>query len=211
MLNSIWKDRSIHRSGFPGWIAVGLRTIISPLARLPVWLWPVGVIVVVTVIAGFLATSQTLTVNADDEQDSTIENCLRCHPRKLEFHDKLGSGNRACWVCHDATDMETLHLADGTPLSLTDSAQLCGQCHQERYQAWQEGTHGLPGTIASERCSSCHDPHGPQIALLDITMPHPAPQPDPSPPTVVLQVILGTVLLLTVALAIVVTRRGEGL
>ena len=188
---------------------VGLRAITSALGRCPIRIWHVATIVIVIMIAGFLMIPQALTVNADDGQDSASEDCLSCHTKKLEFHDGLGTGNKACWVCHDAANMQMLRLVDGTQLSRTDSAQLCGQCHQQRYQAWKEGIHGPPGTIATVKCSVCHDPHQPQIALLDITMPHPAPQPDPSQPTVVLQIMLGTVLLLTIAVAVAVATRGE--
>lgn len=152
---------------------------------------------------------QALDVNAADEQSTAIEDCLSCHAKSLEFHDKLGSGNKACWVCHDKTDMGMLRLADESKLSLSESPQLCGQCHQKRFDAWEEGIHGTPGTVATVGCSSCHDPHQPQIALLNITKPHPVPQPDPSPPTVELLLMLGTVLLLTIAVAITVTMKGK--
>ncbi len=192
-----------------GCATVGLRAIISALGRHPIWVWSVGTIVIVMMIAGFLMIPQALTVNADDEQDSALEDCLGCHTERLEFHDKLGAGNKACWACHDATDMKMLRLAAGTQLSSSESSELCGQCHQGRYRAWEEGTHGLPGMVAVARCVSCHDPHQPQIALLDITKPHPPPAPPPSPPTVELQVMLGTVLLLTIAVVIAVATRGE--
>ena len=152
---------------------------------------------------------QTWVANADDGQSSEIGDCLSCHTKTLKGHDKLGTGNNACWVCHDDTDMKMLRLVNETLLTRSESPQLCAQCHQERYQAWKEGIHGPPGTVAAVSCSSCHDPHQPQIALLDITKPHPAPKPDPSPPTVILQVMLGTVLLLTIAVAFTIATRGK--
>ncbi len=141
---------------------MGLRAIISALVRQPIWVRLASTIVIVMVIAGLLMIPQALTVNADDEEDSALEDCLSCHTKKLEFHDKLGAGNKACWACHDATDMKMLRLADGTQLSRIESSELCGQCHQERYQAWKEGIHGPPGTVAAVSCSSCHDPHQPR-------------------------------------------------
>ena len=159
-------------------------------------------------VAGFLMLSPALTVRADDGAASAIEDCLSCHIRTLELHDKLGSGNQACWACHDSGDMGKLHLADGSQLALSESTRLCAQCHQGRYDSWSEGTHGIPGTVAAVECTACHDPHQPQIALLDITKPHPPAQPPPAPPTVALQVMFGTVVLLTIAVVVAVTQRG---
>ncbi|MFC2020640.1 hypothetical protein ACFLU1_02465 [Chloroflexota bacterium] len=145
--------------------------------------------------------------------------CLSCHVRALKGHDKLGSGTEACWTCHLSTQMTTLHLADGeTLLLLSDSERLCGQCHQARYEAWEEGTHGVPAWkladpaivgVGKVTCVNCHEPHQPQIALLDITKPHPLPTPAPPPPPVNLLMILGISLVLMTALGIVVARKGE--
>ncbi len=105
-------------------------------------------------------------------------NCLQCHTKRLEFHDKLGSGNGSCLSCHDDSHQGSLLLADGTALALSDAAPLCGQCHQSRYRQWGDGTHGLPGT-EGVACTKCHDPHRPQVALLNITEPHPVAAPAP--------------------------------
>ncbi len=209
MVNFIWKDNSKNRRGFLGWTTAGLGAIISSPVRWPIRVWPVTVIAIVIVVAGLLMVSQTQIANAADEQATETEDCLRCHSRTLSLHDKLGSGNKACWACHDKTDMKMLHLVDGTRLLLSESPQLCGQCHQERYGAWKEGTHGLPGIVATVECTSCHDPHQPQIALLNITKPHPEAQPDPSPPSVELMIMLGTVVLLTIAVTTAVVTRGK--
>ena len=155
----------------------------------------------------FLMLLMMPTVGAASESGPQLD-CLACHTKVLSLHDKLGSGNQACWSCHDAADMGKLHLADGSQLSLSNSTQLCGQCHQGRYNAWKEGTHGISGTIAAVECTGCHEPHQPQIVFLD-TEPHPAPQPAPSPPTVELQVMLGTVGLLVIAVVVAVTQRGR--
>lgn len=104
-------------------------------------------------------------------------NCLSCHEQPLTYHDKLGEGNLACYTCHVSTDptMKTLQLVNGTGTTtdLAGLSQLCGQCHQKRYVAWQDGTHGIPGTVAATPCVGCHNPHQPQIALLNITKPQP--------------------------------------
>lgn len=143
--------------------------------------------------------------------------CLSCHVRVLKGHDKLGSGNKACWVCHDNADMKMLRLADGTRLSLSDSPQVCGQCHQKRYDAWNEGTHGIPAWKEGEpgfpgvikaTCTTCHSPHQPQVALLNITKPHPEPvSPPPSPPTDLIMMV-GVSLLLLIGVGFII-RQGE--
>ncbi len=170
-----------------------------------------GAIVIVIVLAGLLTVPLTATVNAAPESKPPLD-CLSCHPKKLEFHDKLGSGNKACWVCHDSTDMKMLRLANETPLSLSDSPQLCAQCHQKRYDAWKEGTHGIPGTVATVKCTICHNPHQPQIALLDITKSHPIPTSPPPLPPFKAWIMLGIFLLLlpVIALVVVGSRGGEG-
>jgi len=144
--------------------------------------------------------------------------CLSCHVRVLTGHDKLGAGSAACWSCHLSTEMTTFHLAGGdTRLSAADSTKLCAQCHQLRYQAWNEGTHGIPAwkegepqIFGSEKvpCVNCHEPHQPQVPLINITKPHPAPTPAPPEPPLQLLSILGISLLVTIGLGIAVTR-GE--
>ena len=151
--------------------------------------------------------------------DSGKLDCLSCHVRVLKGHDKLGSGSEACWACHLSTEMTTFHLAGGDArLSKSESVKLCGQCHQERYRDWSEGTHGVPAWKEGEPalfgsdkviCANCHDPHQPQVPLLNITKPHPAPTPAAPPPPVQLLTILGISLLVTTGLGIAVTR-GEG-
>lgn len=208
MVDRTWKDESRSRRRFLGVVAGRLKAVIpAPVRRsFPVWL--VTAIVIGGGVAGFLVVSPAPAVRADDGATSGIEDCLSCHSRTLELHDKLGPGNQACWACHDSGDMGKLHLADGSQLSLSDSTRLCAQCHQERYDAWSEGTHGISGTVAAVECTACHDPHQPQIALLDITKPHPPAQPAPSPPAIELQVMLGIVGLLAIGVGVAVTQRG---
>ncbi len=187
------------------------------LLRWPIQIWPVGTIVIVIGVASFLMVLLTLTVNAAPESDATLD-CLSCHTKVLKGHDKLGPGSEACWSCHYPTEMTTLHLASGeTRFPLSDFPRLCAQCHQKRYEAWIRGTHGvawqegqptIPGTDRVE-CAYCHEPHQPQIALLDITKPHPLPAPSaPSPPTGPL-IMLGISLLLILAVGVAVLTRGE--
>ena len=107
-----------------------------------------------------------------------------------------------------------------TPSANADSPQLCAQCHQKRYDAWKEGTHGVPtwkeGDFANRgiekpKCASCHDPHQPQITLLNITKPHPQPAPSPPPPSAEPLIILGISLLLVIVVGIAAAAaKGEG-
>ncbi len=146
--------------------------------------------------------------------------CLSHHTKTLKSHDKLGPGSEACWACHLSTQMTTLHLAGGeTQFPLSDFPRLCAQCHQKRYKAWSEGTHGVPawkegsseirGTEKA-RCTTCHDPHQPQVVLLNITEPHPPPEPSPSPLPTELLIMLGvSLLIIIIALGVAVVKRGE--
>ncbi|MFC2038399.1 cytochrome c3 family protein [Chloroflexota bacterium] len=158
-------------------------------------------------LIGFALFNQATVVKADSDPEQFSE-CLTCHQQTLEYHDKLGSGNEACQVCHDPADMSKLKLVTGTQLTLDESSQLCGQCHQKRYSAWQEGTHGFAGTVAAAKCVTCHDPHKPQIVLLGITKPHPGPIPD-APEVPVDLLIIGAISIAFLAgLGIMAARRG---
>lgn len=145
--------------------------------------------------------------------------CLSCHARVLQGHDKLGEGSEACRVCHSSTQMGVLHLAGGeTLLPMSDSPKLCAQCHQARYESWVAGTHGMPAWkegiveihgVSQVGCISCHDPHQPQVAFSGITRPHPLAQPPPEPPSSVLLALFATALLLIIAVGVVLVRKGE--
>ena len=162
-------------------------------------------------------TTGTTVPSLKSNENGKLE-CLSCHVRELKGHDKLGSGSEACWACHLSTEMTTFHLAGGDArLSTSESTKLCGQCHQDRYQNWSEGTHGVPAWKEGEPaifggekviCANCHDPHQPQVPLLNITKPHPAPTPSPPPPPLQLLAILGISLVITTGIGIAVTR-GE--
>lgn len=167
------------------------------------------VVLAVLIASYLLAVTAAPAAAADDKPKQQLD-CISCHPRTLTYHDKLGSGNQACWVCHDSTDMKSLRLVNGTVLAQSESSQVCGQCHGKRYDAWQEGTHGVPGTIATGKCSDCHDPHQPQMALLGITLPHPGPIPGAPDPSKDLAIIVIITLVSLTGLGIVVGRRGEG-
>ena len=186
----------------------------------PIKVWLVGITVIVMVVAGFLMVAQTSVANAAPDESKPPLDCLSCHTKILKGHDKLGSGSEACWACHYNTSMTTLHLAGGeTRFPLSDSPQLCAQCHQKRYKAWSEGEHGVPAWKEGEpvipgvdkaKCVNCHEPHQPQIVLLNITKPHPPPAPSPPSPPSGLLIMLGISLLLIIVVGVAVAKRGEG-
>jgi hypothetical protein len=136
----------------------------------------------------------------------------------MDYHDKLGAGNKSCYACHDRTSMGILRMLDDTILPLDEPAQLCGQCHAQRYQSWIEGTHGFPpqdlagstGPNPGPQCSACHSQHNPQMVFKNITLPHPPPQPAPKKASTELLVMIGTASLLLVSVGIVLVNRRRG-
>ncbi len=74
--------------------------------------------------------------------------------------------------------------------------------------AWREGETALLG-VEEIGCINCHEPHQPQIALLDITKSHPLSSPSPPPPPGELLAIVGIALLLTTGIGVVIMIRGE--
>lgn len=107
--------------------------------------------------------------------------CSNCHfpedevnrtPHPVEFHDDIqlhhDEKNRWCLDCHDATNRDRLHLADGRPVEFTESYRLCGQCHGPTLRDWKAGEHGKrTGSWSGEKeyllCASCHSPHSPRF------------------------------------------------
>ncbi len=169
------------------------------------------------IVSSDAVKAQTRTVDAAPESNSPLD-CMSCHTKVLKGHDKLGSGSEACWACHYKAEMAILHLAGGeTQFPLSDFPRLCAQCHHERYEAWEEGTHGVAAwedggsTDGGDRtrCASCHDPHRPQVALLDITRPHPEPVPSPPPAPTQPLIMLGISLLLIIAAGVALAREVE--
>ncbi len=153
--------------------------------------------------------------------------CLSCHARVLEGHDKLGSGSKACWACHYNMEMGVLHLrlslrlpipAGGERLKMSDYPRLCAECHQTRYEEWVSGTHGIPAWeegvvnihgVQRVGCIGCHDPHQPRVSFPNITLPHPPVQPPASPPSSSLLALFGTALLLAIGVGVAMFKKGE--
>ena len=152
---------------------------------------------------GISLNLNTSYVEADSGSDQPLD-CLQCHQQELDYHDVLGTGNEACWSCHDPVDMGKRHFANETSVPGSDSSQLCGQCHAEKYGAWDRGSHGFPDYQAA--CVFCHDPHKPQVYLGSIVKPPLGPAPDPPDlPTDLIMIIVITLVFLT-GIAIIVAR-----
>jgi hypothetical protein len=89
--------------------------------------------------------------------------CQTCHDRPLDKHDTLGENAFACLSCHGEIHGLGLKLVNGTVYEPDDPVALCAQCHNERYTAWAQGTHGTPENPDAS-CTECHDPHDPVIS-----------------------------------------------
>jgi hypothetical protein len=115
--------------------------------------------------------------------------CSTCHKlltpnptrRELQFHTEIvlkhDEEHRWCLDCHDATNRDVLHLANGDHVSFEESYKLCGQCHGEKLRDWKAGVHGRrTGYWNGEKqyllCVNCHWPHAPHFKPIE---PKPAP------------------------------------
>lgn len=209
-------DKSVSKKRFSGDIIAGSGVFsaqrLRPLVRV------LAISVMVILVVGILTLLSISTASAEDESSPPLD-CLSCHTKILKGHDKLGEGSEACRACHSGTQMGVLHLAGGeTQFPLSDFPRLCAQCHQKRFEAWNEGTHGVSAWKEGStevrgnekaKCVSCHEPHQPQIVLSNITRPHPPPAPPPPPPAIDPLIIVGTTLVIMTVAVIVVMRRGK--
>jgi len=111
--------------------------------------------------------------------------CSQCHVegldvdttrRELAFHDDIvfehDAENRWCLDCHDATNRDVLHLADGRLVTFAESYRLCGQCHGPQLKNWRAGDHGKrTGSWSGKKeyllCVHCHNPHSPSIKPVE--------------------------------------------
>lgn len=126
--------------------------------------------------------------------DPTVTPCTTCHDgdagRPLPADAgglagphvglRLVHGTLTCGACHHPTQRESLRLADGRELALSDARTLCSQCHGPQARDYAHGAHGgMRGYWDLERgprvrnhCVSCHDPHAPAFGSFQ-----PAPGP----------------------------------
>jgi hypothetical protein len=90
-------------------------------------------------------------------------------------------GELRCASCHEATQRDRLHLADGRSIALIDAMALCSQCHGPQKRDYDHGAHGgmrghwdlSRGPRERNHCVACHDPHAPQLGSF---IPMPAPR-----------------------------------
>jgi hypothetical protein len=106
--------------------------------------------------------------------------CQTCHERPLDKHDTLGENAFACLSCHGEIHGLGLKLVNGTVYAPDDPVALCAQCHNERYTAWAQGTHGTPEDPEAP-CTECHDPHDPVISGIPTLSPVPPRTPAGGP------------------------------
>lgn len=130
--------------------------------------------------------------------------CSTCHERTLFKHDILGKKAYACLSCHGAIHSLELELVNGSTFPLEEPVSLCGQCHNERFTAWEGGTHGEPNEPYSP-CTDCHDPHNPLIYQFSTLSSLPERRPPRSPQFFLPLSVVG--ILAVFAFAIVVLRR----
>ena len=131
-------------------------------------------------------------LSAAPEMDDEYMPCVDCHAdrpvdrevRELEDEheeNEVVHGDIWCLHCHEADNVGSLHLADGTPVDFEDSWQLCTQCHAEKLPDWRAGVHGKRtghwrGTKEYRTCVECHEPHAPAFPLLVPKPPPPRPE-----------------------------------
>jgi hypothetical protein len=166
-------DASVFKKLLGPWKMSRLGTIagqrLLPLSGLAV---AVVVLSAVPAVAGQASTGKLafepcdkchpVVVGTDGKPNPPLPNGFQKHEIKLEAHDILGEGDKACLVCHDEPTKNPgmLLTADGTRVYVTgDVSRVCQRCHFEKYEQWQTGVHGKN----QPKCTSagCHDPHTP--------------------------------------------------
>lgn len=117
--------------------------------------------------------------NADLPPNHTRRPLVQMHGDLVLVHDV--TGRLWCLDCHDATDYDSLHLANGEKVPFDQAYRLCGQCHGRNIRDWAVGVHGRRtgqwnGDKAYLLCANCHSAHQPLFKSLP-------PMPAPLPPT----------------------------
>lgn len=134
---------------------------------------------------------QVFTGLQDLQGNEVSVTCSTCHGGKervststidrplTDFHKDLtvNHGRLTCLSCHNASDYDSLRLADGSRLEFENVMQLCGQCHGSQLRDYQHSVHGgMAGYWDRSRgprqrlnCIECHDPHAPQFPKMHPT------------------------------------------
>ncbi len=111
--------------------------------------------------ANFYTGKQAKTGHSFSPANKDLD-CTSCHDRELSKHNVLGEKAAACLSCHGDIHELRLELVNGDTYPSEEPVQLCAQCHNERYTAWREGTHGSHDNPEAV-CTQCHNPHSPVI------------------------------------------------
>lgn len=94
------------------------------------------------------------------EAQGKPKECLECHTTGYDPQTgSYESGGVTCTACHDP-------VASNHPLApafMSRSAEMCGQCHRDTLQQWQNSKHGASDLT----CVSCHDPHATSLKAKD--------------------------------------------
>lgn len=98
---------------------------------------------------------QAAWLNADKDGE-----CLQCHTTAYDpATETFAMEGVACTTCH--TPIPARHPESYVPTNV--SSRLCGDCHGETYEEWQDSTHGAEDL----NCNECHNPHTAEIRVAD--------------------------------------------
>ena len=106
------------------------------------------------------ATKDPAFMDAWKAQGQPAE-CMNCHVTGYDAEAGTWEADGVtCQVCHSqATVGHPL-----SPMTVNQTAELCGKCHTETYVEWQVSTHGEKGID----CSGCHDPHATSLKTKEV-------------------------------------------
>lgn len=98
----------------------------------------------------------------------TMDDLFRHRSVNLTKHNVFGlDAPGSCELCHNRAG-GTLRLTTGKNVEITDSQNLCEQCHSTVYKEWKEGEHWtnlireLDTVEPESTCTYCHNVHAPE-------------------------------------------------
>lgn len=128
------------------------------------------------------AAGHAITAACSTCHSTTTPNVARSTAHDLfQAHSGLNynHGNLTCLSCHNASNYDALHLADGRSVAFPDVMTLCAQCHGTAMRDYNNGSHGgmhghwdlTKGGRVRNNCVNCHDPHHPKFPLVQPVLP----------------------------------------
>ncbi|HIK60451.1 MAG TPA: hypothetical protein EYF98_07145 [Planctomycetes bacterium] len=122
-------------------------------------------------------TGQDVTVSCQTchaNQEPNLEQGISTLPEQFHQDLKFRHGELGCLSCHDWTNYDRLHLANGAAVEYSNVMTLCAQCHSKRHEDYEHGAHGgmnghwdlEHGPRTRKHCVDCHDPHWPQFPKM---------------------------------------------